>query len=58
LMGYGMHRAETKNILLLLLPIVLSISFFLIGDIDSPRGGVIRVHPQNLEALSHTLRAH
>jgi hypothetical protein len=58
LMGYGMHRAETRNILLLLLPIVLSISFFLIGDIDSPRGGVIRVHPQNLEALSHTLRAH
>ena len=25
-----------------------SISFFLIADIDSPRGGVIRIHPQNL----------
>jgi hypothetical protein len=58
LMGYGMHRAETKNMLLLLLPIVISISFFLIADIDSPSGGIIRVHPQNLERLSQSLRAH
>lgn len=35
--------------MLLILPIVLAISFFLIADIDSPSWGAIRVHPQNLE---------
>jgi len=35
----------------MVLPLVVAISFFLIADIDSPRGGVIRVRPQNLESL-------
>jgi hypothetical protein len=39
------------------LPIVVSISFFLISDIDSPRGGTIRVNPQNLTSLSQSLHA-
>jgi len=30
---------------------VVAISFFLISDIDSPRGGLIKVRPQNLESL-------
>ena len=34
------------------------LSFFLIADIDSPRGGVIRVQPQNLISLSQSLQAH
>jgi len=34
---------------------VLSIAFFLIADIDSPRNGVIRVLPQNLITLSQSL---
>jgi len=34
---------------------VVSISFFLIADIDSPRGGIIRVQPQNLQSLSQSL---
>jgi hypothetical protein len=34
---------------------VISISFFLIADIDSPRGGIIRVKPQNLVSLSQSL---
>jgi len=42
----------------LILPLVVAISFFLIADIDSPRGGAIRVRPQNLEALQQSLRAH
>ena len=58
LIGYGMHRAEAKNMLLLVLPLVVSISFFLIADIDSPRGGMIRVHPRNLAGLSQSLHAH
>jgi hypothetical protein len=46
LVGYGARRAEVERILLLVLPLVVSISFSLIADIDSPRGGVIRVQPQ------------
>jgi hypothetical protein len=43
---------------MLVLPIVVSISFFLIADIDSPRGGVIVVEPQNLVSLAQSLQAH
>ncbi len=55
LIGYGARRAEGHAILLLVLPLVVSISFLLIADIDSPRGGVIRVSPQNLVSLSQSL---
>lgn len=55
LMGYSAHRMGT--LLFLVLPLALSISFFLIADIDSPRGGVIRVLPRNLESLSQSLHA-
>ncbi len=58
LIGYGVRNPRTERTLLLILPLVVSISFFLIADIDSPRGGVIRVHPQNLLSLSESLRAH
>ena len=51
--GYGAHGKS--RLLLLILPIALSISLFLIADIDSPRAGVIRVEPQNLESLAETL---
>jgi hypothetical protein len=56
LIGYGAHR--TNGLLFLVLPLAVSVSFFLIADIDSPRAGVIRVHPQNLISLSLTLHAH
>lgn len=39
------------------LPIVMSNSFLLIADIESPRGGIIRIHPPNLLALSQSLEA-
>ena len=55
LIGYGVRNAERKTTLLLVLPIVVSISFFLISDIDSPRGGIIHVPPQNLTSLSRSL---
>jgi hypothetical protein len=54
LLGYGARRAEAENILGLVLPLVVSISFSLIADIDSPRGGVIRVRPQNLVSLAQS----
>jgi len=49
LIGYGARRRGV--LLFLILPLALSISFFLIADIDSPRGGLILVHPRNLERL-------
>ena len=49
LIGYSAHHR--KLLLFLILPIILSISFFLIADIDSPRGGLILVQPRNLQAL-------
>jgi hypothetical protein len=53
ILGYG--ERQTDPLLLLVLPVVISIAIFLIADIDSPRGGVIRVVPQNLIALSQGL---
>jgi hypothetical protein len=56
LVGYGAHNAKTEAHLLLVLPLVVALSFFLIADIDSPRGGVIRVSPQNLHSLAVSLQ--
>ena len=55
LLGYGERRQGA--LLLLVLPIVASISFLLIADIDSPRGGIIRVLPHSLISLSQSLKA-
>ena len=57
LIGYGTRNAKAERILHLVLPLVVSISFFLIADLDSPRRGVIRVNPQNLLSLAQSLRA-
>jgi len=56
LIGYGARR--TSRLLLLVLPLAVSVSFFLIADIDSPLQGLIRVQPQNLINLAGTLNAH
>jgi hypothetical protein len=58
LIGYGARAGRARTTLLLVLPLVVSISFSLIADIDSPRGGMVRVHPQNLIALSESLQGH
>jgi hypothetical protein len=57
LIGYGTRKAEAESILLLVLPVLVSVSFLLIADIDSPHGGVIRVSPQNLDSLLQSLSA-
>lgn len=54
LVGYIAH--EKTKFLLLILPLVVSTSFFLIDEIDSPRYGLIRVVPENLMGLSESLR--
>jgi hypothetical protein len=57
LVGYRSQNVKTEGIMLLILPLLVTIAFFLIADIDSPRGGVIRVHPQNLASLVESMRA-
>jgi hypothetical protein len=57
LVGYGSHRTKVQGPLFLVLPLLLSISLLLIADIDSPRGGLIRVTPQNLLSLADSLHA-
>jgi len=49
LLGVGERRKHAA--VLLILPVVISIPFYLIADIDSPRGGPIRVIPVNLTHL-------
>jgi hypothetical protein len=53
--GLRASQLETYRGMLLILPLVLSVAFLLIADIDSPRGGYIHVRPQNLLALSATM---
>ena len=56
LVGYGARGEKLTASLLIILPLVISISFLLIADIDAPRGGLIRVKPQNLVALADSLK--
>lgn len=53
--GYSARRPADEKILTLILPLFVSTSFLLISDIDSPRAGLIRVHPQNLIILSQSI---
>ncbi len=39
---------------LTVMPLVVAVSFMLIADIESPRGGLIRVKPQNLMSLQQS----
>ena len=54
-LGYGQKQADV--LLLLTVPVTVSISFLLVADIDSPRGGIIHVTPHNLLALATSLGA-
>ncbi|WER44719.1 hypothetical protein CupriaWKF_10225 [Cupriavidus sp. WKF15] len=58
LVGYGLRKAESTGNLLLVLPMVVGVSFALIADIDSPRGGLIHVEPYNLMRLASSIHAH
>jgi hypothetical protein len=55
IIGYVAHGRS--KFIFLILPIVLSVSLFLIADIDSPRRGLIRVKPQNLESVALSIRS-
>ena len=43
--------------LFLMLPLVISIAFYLIAEFDGPNHGLIEVTAQNLISLAESLRA-
>jgi len=53
LVGYGARRRE--GFLFTVVPFLVSVAFFLIAEIDSPRTGLIRIVPQNRVSLSQSL---
>jgi hypothetical protein len=57
LFGYYARRLEGNDIRFFVLPLIVAISFFLMADLDSPHGGLIRLTPQNLTSLADSLRA-
>ena len=54
LVGYGARKVRVA--LFMMLPLAVAVSFFLIADIDSPRRGVIRVSPLNLESVRAAMK--
>jgi hypothetical protein len=52
----GFSVRHPRRLVFLIVPVAVSISFLLIADIDSPRGGLILVTPQNLQSLSQSLQ--
>jgi hypothetical protein len=51
LIGYWSRQARPRTFRFLIFAVIVSIAFLLIADIESPRGGLIRVNPQNLQSL-------
>jgi hypothetical protein len=56
LVGYGVRSARANAGVLFVLPGIISISFLLIADVDSPRNGFMHVIPRNLVSLSEGLK--
>jgi hypothetical protein len=54
--GYGTRGKLHRGLLIAVLPITMALSLALISDIDSPRGGLIHVQPQNLSRLLQSLQ--
>ncbi|MCE7506461.1 hypothetical protein LZG75_09440 [Polynucleobacter sp. IMCC30063] len=49
--GFSANSFKANRTLFLSIPLVVSVSFFLIADIDGPRHGIIKVLPVNLIGL-------
>jgi hypothetical protein len=56
LVGYGSRSLASARTLVLIFPLFVAVALAFIADIDSPRHGMIRVHPQNLISLAASLR--
>ncbi|BCQ28433.1 hypothetical protein NK8_66220 (plasmid) [Caballeronia sp. NK8] len=53
--GYGAKGKLRKGLLITILPATVALSLALIADIDSPKGGLIRVEPKDLTRLANSL---
>jgi hypothetical protein len=53
----GYRARQTDWLAFMVVPVAVSISFYLIADLDNPIGGTIRVAPLNLARLSESLPA-
>jgi len=56
LVGIGVKREIGFTRVLAVLPLIISIAFYLIADIESPRLGIISVVPENLMSLAGVVR--
>jgi len=56
LVGLGAKGTSAPLRITILFPFIISAVFFLVADIDAPRGGVIRVAPMNLHSLIESLK--
>ena len=56
MIGYYVRQKKGHWVRLIVMPLVVAVSFLLIADIDSPRGGIIRVQPRNLVSLAGSLK--
>lgn len=55
LIGYGSHSNKGNKVYLFILPAIIAIALSMVADIGSPRGGLIRIEPQNLLLLKASL---
>ena len=55
MIGYRFRMGARHYLLMLIVPATVAIAFFLVADIDCPHRGVIRVAPENLQALAPSL---
>ena len=53
LVGFGSYSNSAWD--LWLLALTTAVAFLLIAEIDSPRSGLVRVHPQNLEDVAESI---
>jgi hypothetical protein len=53
--GYNGRQPAGQRRRLFVLPLIVAVAFLLISDVDSPRGGLIRVSAYNLESVRATL---
>ncbi len=55
MIGFAEGKLKRRIVMPIILPVLVSISFYMIADIDSPRSGLVLVVPRNLLSLDATL---
>lgn len=55
LIGYNARKEQGMNLLILILPFLITLALFIIYEIDIPGKGVIHVTPDDLVSLKETI---